>query len=222
MGVLELAACVNIIAVASTAQQRFVGRGRRAGSSPSALFCGTQTPGRFVRQLKMDFFAGGGASSSVSAALMAGCCAVWECCLIRLLAVLPGWRRFVRTCRSRWFVIRERFTRPPGCPKRYASCKSLQARTTTAWGRHGTGYFPSQMPPVVALGPVSRPRRELWECRSSRARREHRDSSTTTPSTRMKTTTQPSYPASSHASRDQSPGGSHASTGLCIDSDSRS
>ena len=77
LGVLELVACVDT--VASTAHQWFVGRGRRAGSSPSALFCGTQTPGRFVRQLKMDFFCGAGASSSVSAALMAGCLSVGGC-----------------------------------------------------------------------------------------------------------------------------------------------
>ena len=195
-----------------------MGRGRRAGSSPSALFCGTQTPGRFVRQLKMDFFGGGGASSSVSAALMAGGCAVWEGCLSArdpLPAVVPGWRRFVRTCRSRRFVIRERFTRPPGCPKRYASRKSLDSPHNDRVGsaRHwllsepgASGGSPgdrSSAPSGGSLG-IS-PTRGGVEM---------------TPST--KTTTQPSYPASSHASRDHSPGGSHASTGLCIDRDSRS
>ena len=160
---------MNIIAVASTAHQRFVGRGRRAGSSPSALFCGTQTPGRFVRQLKMDFFAGGGASSSVSAALMAVVVRSGSGCLSErdpLPVVLPGWRRFVRTCRSRRFVVRERFTRPPGCPKRYASCKSLQARTTTAWGRHALGYFfGAGCIRNAALVPVLCPRRVLWQFR---------------------------------------------------------
>ena len=96
--------CVDIIAVASTASSEVPGRGRRAGSSPSALFCGTQTPGRFVRQLKMDFFWGGGASSSVSAALMAVVVRSGSGCLAGLSGRLRGcptrlWERCARLFR---------------------------------------------------------------------------------------------------------------------------